>query len=588
MAEVRAARPGALVVVASDHGEEFGEHGGHYHGTTLYDEQVRVPLVFYAPPDLPARRVAEPVSLVDVVPTLLAALGVPASPRLHGRDLGALLAGRPEGEGFAFAETDELAMLARGGERLICERRIGACRLYDLAADPGQRDDASAEHMGHAAEMRSELGTYVAGLGRYEGAATAGGDERGATPGAGAPWPPALRRALAGDGDAAAEVAPLLRSPDPGTRRKAAEVLFELGRAEAAPELRAVLQREKDATVRRWCALALTRLGQGATLTFDLLAGDEPWWRRLAALALAQAGDGRGERILVEWLAAAFPEPPAAGREALSFARGQQVVVALGGLRSEVALGPLGRALGDLRLRPYAARALANIGRPAARPVLARFFETERYLDARVALGEALVELGARGELRRPLGRWLGVPDPLPDGLGLALRAGIAHFVGAPRQAELERLRRFATSGVSVGVVVPEGGNGRGFRAIVRARSTDGAAGQVRFGLLARGQAGAPDPKAPVPRRAPRLDASLAVALTIPPAAAPQQIYGTLPDAAAAHLRPGEHADIVLYATQNVELDAAALVPLADEIPPPSPEPWQPAAHDAGGPGGRR
>ena len=41
---LRARRPGAVVIVTADHGEEFGDHGGRYHGTTVYEEQVRVPL----------------------------------------------------------------------------------------------------------------------------------------------------------------------------------------------------------------------------------------------------------------------------------------------------------------------------------------------------------------------------------------------------------------------------------------------------------------------------------------------------------------------------------------------------------------
>jgi arylsulfatase A-like enzyme len=54
----RRSRPGALVIVTSDHGEEFGEHGGEHHGTSLYDEQVRVPLLWSAPGKL-AAHVAE-------------------------------------------------------------------------------------------------------------------------------------------------------------------------------------------------------------------------------------------------------------------------------------------------------------------------------------------------------------------------------------------------------------------------------------------------------------------------------------------------------------------------------------------------
>jgi arylsulfatase A-like enzyme len=65
-----------LVVVTADHGEEFLEHGYVEHGWTLFAESLRVPLVFWAPAVLAPARVAEPVSLVDVAPTILALLGV--------------------------------------------------------------------------------------------------------------------------------------------------------------------------------------------------------------------------------------------------------------------------------------------------------------------------------------------------------------------------------------------------------------------------------------------------------------------------------------------------------------------------------
>src|SRR6185437_5465032 len=54
---VEARRPGAIVLVTADHGEEFGEHGGRYHGTTVYEEQVRVPLVVAGPGIAPKTRV---------------------------------------------------------------------------------------------------------------------------------------------------------------------------------------------------------------------------------------------------------------------------------------------------------------------------------------------------------------------------------------------------------------------------------------------------------------------------------------------------------------------------------------------------
>ena len=72
------------------------EHGGRYHGTTCYEEQVRVPLVISGP-GVARGRVPTVVQTIDLLPTVLSALGIPRPARVRGRDLGAMLAagGRP-------------------------------------------------------------------------------------------------------------------------------------------------------------------------------------------------------------------------------------------------------------------------------------------------------------------------------------------------------------------------------------------------------------------------------------------------------------------------------------------------------------
>ncbi|MGK3970832.1 sulfatase [Sorangium sp. So ce118] len=82
--EIRKGRPNAVVIVTADHGEEFGEHGGRYHGTTVYEEQARVPLIVSAPGLLSPRAVRAPVQLVDLLPTVLAGLGIPRPARVRG------------------------------------------------------------------------------------------------------------------------------------------------------------------------------------------------------------------------------------------------------------------------------------------------------------------------------------------------------------------------------------------------------------------------------------------------------------------------------------------------------------------------
>jgi arylsulfatase A-like enzyme len=97
-------RDATTVVVLSDHGEEFGEHGYFQHGSALFEESLRVPLIFSGR-EIPAgRRVAEQVSLIDVMPTLLALAGVAAPAGLDGENLLPLMRGEPLPERTLFAE----------------------------------------------------------------------------------------------------------------------------------------------------------------------------------------------------------------------------------------------------------------------------------------------------------------------------------------------------------------------------------------------------------------------------------------------------------------------------------------------------
>jgi len=78
----------AVIAVTSDHGEEFGEHGGWFHGLTLFGECLRIPIVLYdARRDERGVRREEPVDLLDLPTTLLALARVPPPPSMHGRDL---------------------------------------------------------------------------------------------------------------------------------------------------------------------------------------------------------------------------------------------------------------------------------------------------------------------------------------------------------------------------------------------------------------------------------------------------------------------------------------------------------------------
>jgi arylsulfatase A-like enzyme len=76
------------IIVTSDHGEEFNDHGGFWHGTTLYDEQVRVPLLVKLPQSRRGGTVVRHwVQSIDLMPTILSLSGVPVPPGVQGGDL---------------------------------------------------------------------------------------------------------------------------------------------------------------------------------------------------------------------------------------------------------------------------------------------------------------------------------------------------------------------------------------------------------------------------------------------------------------------------------------------------------------------
>src|SRR5262249_19256405 len=74
------------IVVIADHGEAWGEHKAYFHGTDLFDEQLRVPMIFVLPGHAPPV-IDDPVALVDVAPTLIDLVGAPIPANMRGRSL---------------------------------------------------------------------------------------------------------------------------------------------------------------------------------------------------------------------------------------------------------------------------------------------------------------------------------------------------------------------------------------------------------------------------------------------------------------------------------------------------------------------
>jgi hypothetical protein len=140
----------ALVVFVADHGEEFSDHGLWLHGRSLFDELIRIPLVVKFPKNAWAgRRVAEQVQGLDIVPTVLEALGVPLAPDLGGVPLQRAIRGETKPRP-ALAEISHRGFVAHGvrteQDKYIRRFSPDDDELYfDLARDPGERVNRAAD-----------------------------------------------------------------------------------------------------------------------------------------------------------------------------------------------------------------------------------------------------------------------------------------------------------------------------------------------------------------------------------------------------------------------------------------------------------
>jgi len=171
-----------ILVIASDHGEAFGEHGREGHARDLYRETTTVPLVMALPRRLEEGIVVEtPVRNVDLWPTLLDLLDLPPLAHAAGLSLVPLIeaaagGGEPPPESarprLAFldqtwgrreTEPDPLFAIDHQGYRLFHKPNPGAAELYDLRTDPQEQRNLARRRPEVVARLRATLEELVAG-----------------------------------------------------------------------------------------------------------------------------------------------------------------------------------------------------------------------------------------------------------------------------------------------------------------------------------------------------------------------------------------------------------------------------------------
>ena len=436
-------RPGALLLIAADHGEEFSEHGGRYHGTTLYEEQIHVPLLLVelsAKPLLTPRTVTQPVGLIDVAPTLLGLLDIARSVRMRGHDLSPwLLSCAAELPHLpVYAEIGRQKAVVLDDNKLICDLATDTCQSYNLASDPAEQRNLVEKDPLTARRMRAALDSFLDEARRYE-APTAGPENAEQL---------ILSRAQLGERGSLPQLLLILKREDASQERRQALALFAqlllatpLGEAEeknekdplrqghefVSAEAVAVLKRRFYETARRstsdklaaaeplaaetdrrWAAVALLRLlgSENASDTdrdavtqvvVALVEDDRAEVRQrlagalsLGALPVCHPGAARPPIDCVGLWISVLPaamrlEDPDAVRPLLAL---------LGESRDKRARVPLEKQLETVRSRPHVVAALGALKDRAAVPVLAEVLANDPYVHVRAAAAKALGALG--------------------------------------------------------------------------------------------------------------------------------------------------------------------------------------------------
>ncbi|MGB6850376.1 MAG: sulfatase, partial [Thermoanaerobaculia bacterium] len=176
-----------IIILTSDHGEQFWEHGTWRHGQVLYDHQLLVPLVVYTPPTvrqalgdnpvLAGGDVEAQVSLVDILPTLLDILDIADVESLvNGRSIRPLLEGKRLDRREAFAENTNIRAAERKALRTERYKYIHqypregkgdhleeSVQLFDLTNDPREKTDIADEHPDLVAGFERRLQAIVRG-----------------------------------------------------------------------------------------------------------------------------------------------------------------------------------------------------------------------------------------------------------------------------------------------------------------------------------------------------------------------------------------------------------------------------------------
>ena len=165
--------------MTSDHGESFGEHGRYGHGTGVYREEIRIPLIVTRQGSIVPRRVADPVHLIDLMPTILKHCGISFDGRsMEGMDILKESSDRrgrtifsqrftyPEDmEVEDFKGVDSYAVIKNGWKLIVEQRRENQApriQLYALDESETEQNDQSSHKARQVSQLYDELTNHLA------------------------------------------------------------------------------------------------------------------------------------------------------------------------------------------------------------------------------------------------------------------------------------------------------------------------------------------------------------------------------------------------------------------------------------------
>ncbi len=159
----------ALVIITSDHGEEFGDHGGLLHRGSLYEELLHIPLILVGPGVEKAVVDPQLVSLIDIAPTILDAANLPKTDIMEGRSLLGRSPLGPWPNQRIYAQYASLLYSVRTPRwKLIHKPRPPHLRLFDLHGDPKEKRNVVRYFPEIKNQLYAELDAWRNGLPKLE------------------------------------------------------------------------------------------------------------------------------------------------------------------------------------------------------------------------------------------------------------------------------------------------------------------------------------------------------------------------------------------------------------------------------------